>query len=160
MESLGELPGGEYRGEARGVSADGSVVVGWSDTDDGHRAFIWDAENGMRDLKSVLEGSFCLDLTGWRLAEASDISDDGRTIVGWGVSPEEHCEAWVASLGAPRPGDLTGDGDVDEADLAVLLAHYGTPSCAAPKHGDFDLDGDVDLDDLSALLAVYGTVCE
>lgn len=57
------------------------------------------------------------------------------------------------------PGDLDGDWDVDLADLAQLLANYGTPSGAIYTDGDLDFDGDVDLSDLAALLAVYGTTC-
>jgi hypothetical protein len=54
-------------------------------------------------------------------------------------------------------GDLDGDGDVDLADLAILLAHYGMTSGAMYEDGDLDSDGDVDLNDLATLLAVYGT---
>ncbi len=57
------------------------------------------------------------------------------------------------------PGDLDGDGDIDLADLAQLLAHYGTTSGATYEDGDIDGDGDVDLADLAALLSVYGTTC-
>lgn len=56
-------------------------------------------------------------------------------------------------------GDLDGDRDVDLADLAQLLGHYGTPSGAAYEDGDLDADGDVDLSDLAELLGVYGTTC-
>ncbi len=57
-------------------------------------------------------------------------------------------------------GDLDGDNDIDLADLAQLLANYGTTSGAVYEDGDLDVDGDVDLADLAGLLAVYGTVCE
>ncbi len=56
-------------------------------------------------------------------------------------------------------GDLDGDLDIDLADLAQLLANYGTPSGAFYEDGDLDGDGDVDLSDLAGLLAVYGTTC-
>jgi hypothetical protein len=59
----------------------------------------------------------------------------------------------------PCLGDLNGDGQVDLADLATLLANYGTTSGATYEDGDLDEDGDVDLADLAALLAVYGTGC-
>jgi len=56
-------------------------------------------------------------------------------------------------------GDLDGDADVDLADLAILLAHYGTAGDVGYEQGDLDGDGDVDLADLASLLAVYGTTC-
>jgi hypothetical protein len=52
-----------------------------------------------------------------------------------------------------------GDRQEGLADLAQLLANYGTMSGAAYADGDLDLDEDVDLSDLAALLSVYGTVC-
>ena len=56
-------------------------------------------------------------------------------------------------------GDLDGDNDIDLADLAELLGHYGTTSGADYEDGDLDEDGDVDLADLAALLGVYGDTC-
>jgi V8-like Glu-specific endopeptidase len=52
------------------------------------------------------------------------------------------------------PGDFDGDGDVDQADLGHLLAHYGIDD-----GGDIDGDGDTDQADLGALLAQYGQPC-
>jgi hypothetical protein len=57
------------------------------------------------------------------------------------------------------PGDLDGDRDADLADLAQLLAGYGTSDGASYEDGDLDGDGDVDLFDLAELLAHYGEVC-
>ena len=56
---------------------------------------------------------------------------------------------------AACPGDLDGDGDVDLADLGILLADSG---CVAPGpcRGDLDGDGDTDLADLEILLADFG----
>jgi thermitase len=56
----------------------------------------------------------------------------------------------------PCPGDLNGDGVVELADLAILLADFG---CAGGCAGDVDGDGDTDQADLAALLAVYGEPC-
>ena len=58
----------------------------------------------------------------------------------------------------PCAYDIDGDGDVDLADLQLLLAAYGT-SMGDPGYNadaDFDRDGDVDLADLQFLLSSYG----
>ena len=60
----------------------------------------------------------------------------------------------------PCRGDLDGDRDVDVADLAVLLGHYGMTSGANGADGDMDCDGDIELSDLADFLGTYGDVCE
>jgi len=104
MVGLGDLPGGSFHSNAYAVSADGSVVVGFGDTDSGREPFIWDAANGLRNLKDVLVNDFGLDLTGWTLIDANDISADGLTIVGYGTNPDGNFEAWRAVV--PVPGTL------------------------------------------------------
>jgi probable HAF family extracellular repeat protein len=70
---LGTLPGGNMI-DARGVSADGRVVVGWARTAAGlDRAFRWTASEGMQDLGTLPGGS-------WSLAFA--VSADGSVVVG------------------------------------------------------------------------------
>lgn len=96
MNGLGDLPGGAFRSRAHGVSDDGSVVVGVGNMDDGDRAFIWNGK-GMRNLEAVLVG-LGLDLDGWILTGATDVSADGKTIVGYGINPEGHSEAWIANI--------------------------------------------------------------
>jgi hypothetical protein len=62
---------------------------------------------------------------------------------------------WQALLefaGTAVPGDLDGDGDVDLADLGILLASFLTDD-----GGDLDGDGDTDLADLGILLANFGS---
>lgn len=48
---------------------------------------------------------------------------------------------------AVTPGDFDLDGDVDQADLAILENGYGIDSGAFVDNGDADMDGDVDGDD-------------
>ena len=118
---LGDLPGGgdpyitinPFFSEALAVSADGSIIVGFSNSNRGDEAFIWDEINGIRPLFDVLTDDFGLDLTGWHLIEARDISADGRTIVGGGRNPEGKFEAWIAQLdpaSTPEPSALLGLG--------------------------------------------------
>lgn len=106
---LGDLPGDEFKSVANAVSDDGSVIVGTSNFFlplgfDG-QAFVWDAQHGMRDLKMVLEGDYGLDLAGWTLAQATDVSGDGLIIVGHGFNPNGDREAWIAII--PEPGTMS-----------------------------------------------------
>jgi uncharacterized membrane protein len=111
IQLLGDLPGGPVFSVAHAISADGSVVVGRSavggmlpQTDD--RAFIWDADHGMRDLADVLTG-LGADLTGWKLTIPRAISDDGLTIAGVGINPAGREEAFIATVPEPAAGATT-----------------------------------------------------
>ena len=55
---------------------------------------------------------------------------------------------------SPCAADLDDDGDVDQADLGILLAAYDINSA-----GDIDGDGDTDQADLGILLAYYDQPC-
>jgi probable HAF family extracellular repeat protein len=101
MVGLGDLLGGVFNSAAEDVSANGSVVVGYGSTSAGNEAFIWDTLNGMRNLKSVLESDYGLDLTGWQLNVAYAVSDDGKVLVGYGVNPSGYPEAWLATVPEP-----------------------------------------------------------
>lgn len=50
FQGLGDLPGGNIFSQAAGVSADGSVVVGQSNSASGGEAFRWTAGGGMVGL--------------------------------------------------------------------------------------------------------------
>jgi probable HAF family extracellular repeat protein len=118
MVGLGFLSVGGLMSAALGVSADGSVVVGFSESDpDFHEAFIWKDGFGMHPLKDVLESTYGLDLTGWTLTSAKGISANGLTIVGYGINPDGHYEAWVAMLEDPGPPViLTMNGEPNNID--------------------------------------------
>ncbi|CAK9078657.1 PEP-CTERM sorting domain-containing protein [Durusdinium trenchii] len=105
-----------------GVSADGSVVVGQSSSAQGTEAFLWDDANGMRSLKDVLTSEYGLDLTDWSLYDARGISADGRTIVGTGVNPDGDTEAWVAVVPEPSSFVLAGFGGYFSSDAHSVSA--------------------------------------
>jgi probable HAF family extracellular repeat protein len=67
---------------ANGISADGHVVVGFSNTPQGFRAFRWTAATGMQNL-----GAFA-NPTGYTSSEAHAASADGSVIVGVSIRPE------------------------------------------------------------------------
>ena len=70
-------------------------------------------------------------------------------------------EEWAIGYVYECIGDLDGDGDVDLADLAILLSSYGLCEGEAGFVPGADLDGDacVELADLATLLSYYGAVC-
>jgi uncharacterized membrane protein len=85
LEAIGRLPG---FGGALGFGAnyDGSVVVGSSGFAFNRDGFLWTPALGMMKLDDFLasQGTF---LAGWKLGTPGAVSDDGRTIAGWGFSP-------------------------------------------------------------------------
>jgi probable HAF family extracellular repeat protein len=94
MQDLGTLGGGSS--EATGVSADGSVVVGWATNAAGQeRAFRWRAEGGMQNLGTLLFGG-----SSW----ASAVSADGSVVVGWAYN----------AAGLPRAFRWTASGGMED----------------------------------------------
>ncbi len=72
----------------------------------------------------------------------------------------DYPELPVVDMGAYEfqiPGDINGDGCVDQADLGILLADWGCTGGGCP--GDCDGDGDTDHADLGILLAHWGQGC-
>ena len=104
MVGLGALPGSVLYSCAYAVSADGSTIVGFSESAIGIEPFLWDSADGMSSLREVLVNDLDLDLTGWDLGPAKDVSDDGLTIVGYGTNPSGEDEGWVAHI--PEPATL------------------------------------------------------
>ena len=62
------------------------------------------------------------------------------------------------SCGPPCFGDITGDLQINLADLAHLLGHYGQTGVTYWE-GDLTGDGNVTLADLAELLSLYGHPC-
>lgn len=104
MIGLGDLWGGVFKSRAFDVSSDGRIVVGQATTALGDEAFVWDANHGMRSLKSILEGAG-LDMTDWRLTSVTGVSADGMTVVGEGIGPKGP-EAWIATIPEPATAVL------------------------------------------------------
>ena len=111
---LGHLEDSDFYSRACGVSADGSIVVGYSTrswaANDTWKAFIWDETNGMRNLREALANDYGLDLTGWSLWLATGISANGLTIVGEGINPYGYPEGYIAVIPAPGAFLLGGIG--------------------------------------------------
>jgi hypothetical protein len=66
----------------------------------------------MQSLTDVLIAAGVSNLTGWGLTNATAVSADGYTVVGYGSNPNGQTEAWIADLRKvqpiPTPGLLPG----------------------------------------------------
>lgn len=111
MVALGDLPGGDEYSQAWAASADGSVIVGVAQPGGPFIetvAFIWTANEGMRSLEDVLVQEHGLGpaLQGFNIVFAGDISDDGRTIVGYGRNADDDLEGFVVIIPEPTTATL------------------------------------------------------
>jgi hypothetical protein len=75
----------------------------------------------MQNLRDVLIAGGATGLDGWGLTQASAVSADGRTIVGFGRNPSGRNEAWVATI--PEPSSLLLLAGAATAGVAALLRH-------------------------------------
>jgi probable HAF family extracellular repeat protein len=108
--ALGDFEGGTLSSQAQATNADGSVIVGSGRAEETNLAFIWTEADGFRAVQDVLASEYGLDLTGWTLQHAFDVSADGRTIVGIGTNPDGDTEGWIAVIPEPSAGLLFGLG--------------------------------------------------
>lgn len=102
FEGLGDLPGGQFRSSAAGVSADGTVVVGYSYAAEGSgTAFRWTADDGMQELGVLAAGN--------GFSSAAGVSADGTVVVGERESGDgREAFRWTADDGMEGLGFLTG----------------------------------------------------
>jgi probable HAF family extracellular repeat protein len=131
---LGDLSGGVFESNALAVSADGSVIVGYSISDAGEEAFMWDAAHGMRSIRSELVGMGSVSVTGWTLSQATGISADGHSIVGYGINPNGEPEAWLARFPAPcyvNCDHSTAQPVLNAQDFLCFLNLYASEDAAA-----------------------------
>jgi probable HAF family extracellular repeat protein len=119
MVGLGDLPGGVFSSGTWDVSADGSVVVGLGNSALGEEAAVWTNAGGLQNVRDVLIAGGATGLTGWTLNQATGVSADGRTIVGFGRNPSGQTEAWIATI--PEPSSLLLSACAAAAGVAALL---------------------------------------
>jgi hypothetical protein len=80
-----------------GVSADGSIVVGYVRSSASFGAVVWNV-GGVHRLQDLLMAAGVREetLRGWTLAIATSVSADGRVIVGGGINPAGQWQARIA----------------------------------------------------------------
>ncbi|MFA7688121.1 MAG: hypothetical protein WCY25_09675, partial [Moheibacter sp.] len=143
MQGLGDLPGGVFSSQARGVSGDGSVVIGYGVTSAPivWEAFRWDATDGMVGLGDFVENDI--------YSEATDVSYDGSVIVGRSyttnkpmlwingelqyLEEELFGEAWGVSADGSM---VVGSGDLNDVQQAFIWTQEtGAVGLGAPAGG-------------------------
>lgn len=98
---LGDLPGGAFFSRPFGISADGTTVVGESNSADGLEAFRWQAGTGMVGLGDLPGGGFS--------SGAAAVSADGSVVAGSSSSAlGREAYRWTAATGLVNLGDLPG----------------------------------------------------
>lgn len=132
MQSLGYLPNGGYYAVANGVSADGSVVTGYSDGSLNEMAYRWTQSDGLQPIGTLPYG-------GSHWSRANAVSGDGLVIVGEssgtvGVSSGSQAFRWTASSGISALMPLAGATSTTalgvSADGAVIVGQSYIPSCS------------------------------
>ncbi len=96
------LPEGMTHMLAGDISADGNLVVGLGNEEDGPTsAQVWTPEAGWESMENwlALQG---ISFPGWSFRELHDVSPDGRTFAGLGFSPEGLYRGFVVTI--PGPG--------------------------------------------------------
>jgi uncharacterized membrane protein len=123
MVGLGGLLGGNNASEGFAVSGDGSIVVGrGSNVGAEAEAAIWTQSTGFVRLKDALTLQYGVDLTGWNLLDAMDISADGRVIVGRGRNPSGIEEGWIVTNNEPfMPAQIPEPGTGSLVGLGLVL---------------------------------------
>jgi probable HAF family extracellular repeat protein len=143
MQDLGTLGGDES--VATGVSADGSVVVGWAQNAAGQdRAFRWTAARGMQDLGMLPLGGESV---------AFGVSADGSVVVGRAQNAAGQYRAfrWTAAGGMQDLGTLGGnwsEATTVSADGSVVV---GSARNAAGKWRAFRWTASGGMQDLGTL---------
>ena len=100
MIDLGDVPGSAGANAAYSINASGQVVGESVNNVAGQRAFLWTADDGMRDLNDLLDGSGA----DWTLHIAYGINDFGQ-IVGLGVH-EGHSRGFLLTPVIPESSYL------------------------------------------------------
>jgi len=91
----------------QGFSGDGSKVIMtsrdsfWSPAE----SYIWDANNGIRNIKDILQQNGT-NISDWSVFRATDISEDGTKITGWGTNPQDESYTFMMEVVAECTADF------------------------------------------------------
>lgn len=97
IQTIGVLPGTNYRGYAMDLSEDGNLIIGYCGVGFDRRGFAWTPDGGMGYLKDYLTNLGVTGLDGWFLDTPMAVSADKRFISGWGIGPLG-VQGWLVDL--------------------------------------------------------------
>lgn len=97
MRRLPDLAGGPEDSGAFAIDASGRIVVGYGTSAEGQRAVVW-VDGLVRGLAEILEEAGATAAEGWSLQQVTDISPDGRILVGYGTNPSGDREGFRVVL--------------------------------------------------------------
>ena len=119
---LGSLAGSAGSSVALDISADGSTVLGRSDSAEGQQLFRWNLETGFSIVPSFDPGpSF------WPNFSARSISGDGSSVAGYAFTGTTlEALKWSADSGFLQLGILPSDGNGFEMSVAVDISGDGS----------------------------------
>jgi uncharacterized membrane protein len=104
------MPGDGCSSHVYGVSADGNLVVGQAGVQISvdpkppggfpvhPRPMVWVDNSAVHDIYALLTTDLKMDLHGWKMYLATDISPDGTAIVGVGTNEKDQLDAWLIEL--------------------------------------------------------------
>lgn len=102
MQGLGDLPGGNFISEAWDLSANGRIVVGRSESENGSEAFRWTLRGGMQGLGDLPGGVFA--------STAQAVSKRGDVVVGSSTTDYgDQAFRWTKKEGMQSIGMLDGE---------------------------------------------------
>jgi uncharacterized membrane protein len=167
VEPLGFLGRGT-NSSAIAVSHDGSVVVGHASptAQPGSGIFRWTEAEGMQNVGELLNRAG-IQIGGWSTMQVRDVSGDGNIIVGTGFT-HDGFKSWLIDLTdleqAMLPGDYSGNGIVEQADLDLVLFNWGKLVVGAGElpgwRRELPFLGRVDQDELDRVLVNWGKSLE
>ena len=139
------------------LNESGEIIVGSTKfaNQNGGTALIWINNDTLMPLADFIEAEG-IDLTGWVLNRATDITPDGKFIVGGGQYNGINSGFIIErDIGNTCPPDLTGDGTLDFFDIQAFLAAFAVSDPIA----DFNNDTVFDFFDVAAYLAAFAAGC-
>jgi uncharacterized membrane protein len=107
-QDLGTMPNAVAL-SVTGMSGDGAVIVGSASVQPPGQStrpvpFIWTEATGLMSFRTFLNNQG-IDVGGWSFYELHEISEDGRTIVGFGVNPDSQFTGLIVTVNSlPSPG--------------------------------------------------------